>query len=103
RGPALVVLHAGEPLPAFPVPVEAVDLRSAPADLAAAYALFRRYLFDYRTDLATPFWMLIDAESRVRRLYEDTPPSSAVQADWRAVEAAVPDPRALPFDGFFLG
>ena len=73
RGPALLVLHAGESLPAFPVPVQALDLRTAPADLAAAYAIFRRYLFDYRTDLATPFWMLIDAAGRVRRVYEDTP------------------------------
>ncbi|MGA2113207.1 MAG: FG-GAP-like repeat-containing protein [Bryobacteraceae bacterium] len=102
-GPALVVLHAGERLPEFRVPTQALDLRSAPADLAAAYALFRRYLFDYRTDLATPFWMLIDAAGRVRRVYEDTPTASAAEADWRTVEAAIPDARALPFDGFFLG
>ena len=102
-GPALVVLHAGEALPSFSVPVQAVDLRNTPADLVAAYAIFRRYLFDYRTDLATPFWMLIDSAGRVRRIYEDTPAVSAVEADWRAVEGAIPDARALPFDGVFLG
>jgi tetratricopeptide (TPR) repeat protein len=103
RGPALLVLHAGEPLPAFPVPVQAVDLRSTPADIVAAYAIFRRYLFDYRADLATPFWMLIDTAGRVRRIYQDTPAASAVQDDWRTLEGSVPDARALPFNGVFLG
>lgn len=102
-GPALLVLHAGEPLPAFPVPVQAVDLRSTPADIVAAYAIFRRYLFDYRADLATPFWMLIDTAGRVRRIYEETPAASAVHGDFRTVEGSVPDARALPFDGVFLG
>jgi tetratricopeptide (TPR) repeat protein len=83
--------------------VQAVDLRSAPADIVAAYAILRRYLFDYRADLATPFWMLMDTAGRVRRIYEDTPSASAVQDDWRAVEGSVPDARALPFDGVFLG
>jgi len=102
-GPALLVLHAGEALPQFPVPTQAVDLRTAPADLVAAYAIFRRYLFDYRVDLETPLCMLIDAASRVRRIYADAPTASAVQADLRAVDGAVPDARALPFDGVFHG
>ena len=102
-GPALLVLHAGETLPRFPVPAQTLDLRTAPADLVAAYAIFRRYLFDYRVDMATPLWMLIDAAGRVRKVYEDTPAASVVQADLRTVEAAVPDARALPFDGVFHG
>jgi tetratricopeptide (TPR) repeat protein len=102
-GPALLVLHAGEPLPPFGVPTQTLDLRSAPADLVAAYAIFRRYLFDYRVDLATPLWLLIDSASRVRRIYADAPTATAVQADLRAVDAALPDERALPFDGVFHG
>jgi tetratricopeptide (TPR) repeat protein len=102
-GPALLVLHAGERLPRFEVPTQALDLRTAPADLVAAYAIFRRYLFDYRAELATPLWMLIDSASRVRRIYADAPDASAVQADLRAVDAPVPDARALPFDGVFHG
>ena len=77
-GPALLVLHAGETLPRFPVPTQALDLRTAPADLVAAYAIFRRYLFDYRVDLATPLWMLIDSAGRVRKVYADTPAASVV-------------------------
>ena len=45
----------------------------APPDIAAAYAIFRRYLFDYRVDLETPLWLLVDAESRVRKIYAAAP------------------------------
>jgi tetratricopeptide (TPR) repeat protein len=102
-GPALLVLHAGETLPQFPVPTETLDLRTAPADLVAAYAIFRRYLFDYRVDLATPLWMLIDSFSRVRKIYADAPTAPTVQADLRTVDSPLPDARALPFDGVFHG
>jgi tetratricopeptide (TPR) repeat protein len=102
-GPALLVLHAGEALPRFASPVQTLDLRSAPAGLVAAYAILRRYLFDYRADLATPFWMLIDTQSRVRKIYADAPEAVAVQADLRAIDGPVPDARALPFEGVFHG
>jgi tetratricopeptide (TPR) repeat protein len=102
-GPALLVLHAGEALPQFPVPTQTLDLRTAAADLVAAYAIFRRYLFDYRVDLGTPLWLLIDSASRVRRIYADAPTVSEVQADLRAVDAVLPDARAVPFDGVFYG
>jgi tetratricopeptide (TPR) repeat protein len=101
RGPAVLVVHAGEPLPRLPVNVEAVDLRQAPADLAAAYAVLRRYLFDYRTDLETPLWLLIDGESRVRKIYAEAPDAATAEADLRLAEGPVPERRALPFDGFY--
>ena len=78
RGPALLVLHAGEPLPSLPVPLESLDLRQASPDLAAAYAIFRRYLFDYRADLATPLWLLLDGESRVRKIYAEPPDAATI-------------------------
>jgi Flp pilus assembly protein TadD len=98
-----LVLHAGEPLPRLPVPLEALDLRQAPSDLAASYAIFRRYLFDYRAPLETPLWLLIDAESRVRKVYADAPSAAVAQADLRSLDAPLPDRRGLPFDGFFIG
>lgn len=103
RGPALLVLHAGEPLPRYSVPTEVVDLRSAPAELAAAYAIFRRYLFDYRVDLETPLWMLIDSAGRVRRIYAEPPAAAAAEADLRVVDGPVPDARSLPFEGVYYG
>ncbi len=103
RGPALLVLHAGEALPRLPVEVQSLDLRQAPPDLVAAYAIFRRYLFDYRVELETPLWLLVDAQSRVRKIYANAPDSAAAQADLASLEGPVPDRRGLPFEGFFTG
>ncbi len=103
RGPGLFVVHAGEPLPKLDVAVDSLDLRKADPDLAAAYSIFRRYLFDYRTDLETPLWLLIDAESRVRRIYAEPPDSAAAQVDIASLNGSVPDARGLPFDGLLTG
>jgi tetratricopeptide (TPR) repeat protein len=103
RGPALLVVHAGEPIPKLDCPLELLDLRQAPPDLAAAYSIFRRYLFDYRVDLETPLWLLIDSASRVRKIYASAPGSAAVRADLRTVDAPVPDGRGLPLKGYFTG
>lgn len=103
RGPALLVLHAGEPLPRLSVEVQQVDLRKADAELTAGYAIVRRYLFDYRTDLTTPFWMLLDSGGRVRKVYAEAPDSAAAAADVRAADGPAPDPRGLPFSGFYIG
>jgi len=103
QGPAFFVVHAGEELPRLPVPTQTLDLRKAAADLVAAYAIFRRYWFDYREDLETPLRMLIDAAGRVRKIYAEGPDAAGVEADLRAVEGPVPDPRALPFAGVFYG
>jgi tetratricopeptide (TPR) repeat protein len=103
RGPALLVLHAGEALPHLPVAIDAVDVRQAPADLVAAYAVFRRYLFDYRIDLETPLWLLVDGDSRVRKIYASAPDPATAQADLESLARPLPDTRGLPFDGFFLG
>jgi tetratricopeptide (TPR) repeat protein len=103
RGPALFVLHAGEPLPSLPVPMESLDLRQAKPDLAAAYAIFRRYLFDYRVDLETPLWFLIDAEGRVRKIYTESPDAATIRAELRSLEGPLPDVRGLPFGGYFIG
>ena len=103
RGPALLLIHAGEPAPPLPIEVQQLDLRRADPDLAASYAIFRRYLFDYRVDLTTPLWLLIDSAGRVRKIYADAPDARTAKADLASVEGPVPDPRALPFPGAYLG
>ena len=103
RGPALLVLHAGEPLPSLPVPLESLDLRQASPDLAAAYAIFRRYLFDYRADLATPLWLLLDGESRVRKIYAEPPDAATIASELRSLNGPLPDLRGLPLGGYFIG
>jgi FimV-like protein len=103
RGPAILVVHAGERLPNLAAPLQSLDLREAPEELAAAYAILRRYLFDYRVDLATPLWLLIDAESRIRKIYAEAPEPPAALADVQSLGNSVPDPRGLPFAGRFIG
>jgi tetratricopeptide (TPR) repeat protein len=103
RGPALLFIHAGEPAPRLAAPVEQLDLRKVPEQIAAAYAIFRRYLFDYRVDLETPIFLLIDNESRARKIYESAPDDATVQADVRSLGGPLPDVRGLPFAGVFLG
>ena len=101
NGPALLVLHAGQPLPALPA--QRLDLRACSPDLSAAYAILRRYLFDYRADLETPLWLLIDSESRVRKIYAQAPDESTAQADLRSLPGSLPDSRGIPFPGVFIG
>jgi Flp pilus assembly protein TadD len=103
RGPALLFIHAGEPAPRVTAPVEGIDLRQAPEDVAASYAIFRRYLFDYRVDLETPLLLLVDGESRARKIYAEAPDSTTVAADIRSLGGPLPDARGLPFDGIYLG
>ena len=45
------------------VPFKVVDLTKAASDTAALYALFRRYLFDWRADLVLPLIFLVDAKA----------------------------------------
>ncbi len=74
-GPALVVLQA-------------VDLRQQPDELAAAYELLHRYIFEFRTGLSLPLALLVDQESRVRKVYADVPPQSAIETDMNTLRTA---------------
>ncbi len=101
-GPALLFVHAGEQAPRVSA-LEQLELRQVPEEIAAAYAIFRRYLFDYRVDLATPLYLLIDGESRARKIYAEPPDDATVQGDIRSLGDALPDARGLPFAGLYLG
>jgi Flp pilus assembly protein TadD len=101
RGPAIFVLHAGESLPELPVQFDSLDLRKAPPDLVAAYSIIRRYLFDYRADLETPFWMLLDSAGQMRKVYGEAPDAETATDDLRTADGPAPDPRGLPFNGYF--
>ena len=90
QGPALLVVHAGEDLPRFSVPIQAIDIRSAEPDLVAGYAIFRRYMFDYRAELSTPFWMLIDEAGRLRKVYPSAPEGSKAAADVASLKGRAP-------------
>jgi FimV-like protein len=97
-----VVLYAGA-APKFSsgIPVEAIDLKSEKDDIAATYSLFRRYLFEYRSDLSIPLTILIDGESRARRIYADIPSEATMRADLANIGKA--GELALPFPGRYYG
>lgn len=103
KGPGLLVVHAGEVLPELAGPVDRLDLRQAAPEVAAAYSILRRYLFDYRVDLETPLWLLVDGDSRVRKIYAEAPEASVLQADVRSLGGSLPEARGLPFPGRFTG
>jgi tetratricopeptide (TPR) repeat protein len=98
KGPGFVVLHAGE-RPRMPVdlPVESTDLKVEKDDVAAAYSLFRRYLFEYRRDLSLPLVLLVDGESRARKVYADVPSAAQMRGDLARIGQN--HTLALPFPG----
>ncbi|MGI8991003.1 MAG: FimV/HubP family polar landmark protein [Bryobacteraceae bacterium] len=100
KGPGFLLLYSGAcpALPSF-LPFDAVDLGRQNDEVAAAFALFRRYLFEYRTELSLPLLLLIDSESRARKIYASIPPASELQTDLGKIERG-PE-FALPFTGRF--
>ncbi|HEU0006715.1 MAG TPA: tetratricopeptide repeat protein, partial [Terriglobia bacterium] len=86
------------------VPFEVVDLTKAAPDTAAVYALFRRYLFDWRADLVLPLVFLVDAEGLAHKIYPSVPPASVLHVDLEKLSVIQRDPAArqrlaLPFEG----
>ena len=80
------------------VPFQVVDLSKASPERVAAFAIFRRYLFDYRTGLRLPLVMLVDSLSRARKIYPSVPEDAILRNDYEQVGART---RAsdLPFKG----
>lgn len=102
KGPGLLYIGAGE-RPGLAADVQIVDLRQESADVQAGYALFRRYLLDWRTALTLPFLLLIDDTHRVHKLYASVPDAATLAADLQRMRE--PDRRrlALPFAGDYAG
>src|SRR5580658_9312253 len=102
-GPAVVLLHAGTSHREALLPdVHAIDLRQQPEELAAAYDLLHRYVFEYRTGLSLPLALLVDRDSRIRKIYSEVPAESTIKADVNRLRATVESKvrrLALPFPG----
>jgi len=100
KGPGFLLLYAGE-RPKMPpsVPVDAIDLSRENEDAAASFALFRRYLFEYRTGLSLPLLLLIDDHSRAHKIYATLPLESTLRADLRNIERS--GKFALPLPGHY--
>ena len=100
RGPGFVLLAAEGKigLPAG-VPGQLLDLSREPAEVAASYSLFRRYLFDYRAELLLPMLILIDELGLAHKVYPNVPSESHLHEDLRLLKSKDRERLALPFRG----
>jgi len=99
-GPGFLLLSAAgkETLPPG-VPGQALNLSRESPDVAASYALFRRYLFDYRTDLLLPMLILIDERGLAHKVYPGVPAESRLREDLKLLREPNRQRLALPFPG----
>lgn len=102
KGPGFICLVQGESVhtPAG-IPFEVVDLGRARPEQVAAYALFRRYLFDYRADLETPLLLLVDELGRAHKVYPSVPEPAVLREDLGRMHAPDRLKLALPFPGWY--
>ncbi len=101
KGPGLLYLGEGEK-PTLSGNVEVVNLRNEPDHVAAAYAIFRRYLLDWRPGLVLPWILLIDERSRVHKLYATLPDAVTLAADLKLMREENRQRLALPFAGDYF-
>lgn len=101
RGPGFLCFFSGNQRVSLAgLPLERVDLSSAPTDLGAWYALFRMYLFDYRADFTLPMLLLIDDLGRAHKIYPGVPSVDLLRADLQQLHEGDRLRRlALPFAG----
>ena len=101
-GPGFLCLINGqEPVPPEGVPIEFLNLAAASADLAASYALFRKYLLDYRSDLVLPLVFLIDERGFAHKIYPAIPSAELLRSDLKRLQDPERSALALPFAGKF--
>ncbi len=101
-GPGLLLLLNGESSPSYlGLPVIKVDL-SQSSERGEQYALFRRYLFDWRTDLKTPLALLLNESGAAVKVYAELPDREQANADLdRIARLSITD--VLPFPGAYIG
>jgi len=100
HGPGFLLLSAagGAALPPG-IPGEVLDLSRESPDVAASYTLFRRYLFDYRTDLLLPMLILIDERGLAHKIYPGVPSEGRLHEDLKLLHEPNRQRLALPFPG----
>ena len=99
----LILTDGGLDVVSEGVPVTVVDLAKEPPDRAAVFAVFRRYLFDYRAELRLPFCMLVGSRGRVEKVYPHIPSHGELVRDWQVSGGGGLLERAIPFAGRYYG
>jgi tetratricopeptide (TPR) repeat protein len=102
KGPGLLVLSAGDgDPPKYQFPIIEVALAKASPERRAHYEIFRRYLFDWRTELVTPLALLLNEDGEVAKIYARPPSPQQYQADLQQMSSGGTLPW-LPFEGVYL-
>jgi len=112
-GPALLMITAGEkPAQLEGAKVETVDVGAGEAresDRRRTWAIFRRYLFDWRAELVTPFCLLLDKDGRAIKVYGQVPDTRQVSQDLCRLARDCPAGASAPaaqahglFDGYSI-
>ncbi len=65
-------------------------------DTLALYSIFRRYLFEWRSELTLPLYLLLDGEGRARKIYATLPSKLQLQSDLAATQ------KPFPLGGYYL-
>jgi Flp pilus assembly protein TadD len=65
------------------------------------YEIFRRYLFDWRTSLRTPFALLLNEAGEAVKVYAAVPSQQTVKDDLGLLQSGA-GALGLPFDGFYV-
>ncbi len=61
------------------------------------FEIFRRYLFDWRTQLTPPLALLVNEKSEAIKVYGGVPSRQQMESDLR-----IKTPQALPYQGFYV-
>jgi tetratricopeptide (TPR) repeat protein len=102
KGPALFcIVDAPAALPAGQ-PSEVLDARSASEETMAAYALFQRYLFDWRAEFTLPLLLLTDERGMARKIYAQMPDARTLSDDLKAISGVESWRLALPLGGEYI-
>ena len=100
NGPAILLLSESE-IESPSRQVQVVNLSAAPESLAATYAIFQRYLFDYRGPFELPMALLFDKRSYVHKVYFTIPTDKQVQQDIQLLHSRDRQTVALPWQGWY--
>lgn len=107
RGPGLLVLLDGQPMPIRSgISTTVIDFSKESADRRRKYEIFRRYLFDWRTSLSTPLAFLLNESGHAVKVYAQLPSERQCKADLAQVSDQLSNSSsraALPFKGTYVG
>jgi tetratricopeptide (TPR) repeat protein len=108
-GPCLLAITQGDQTQGLAgVDMRVIDLSKATSERKQYYEIFRRYLFDWRTKLQTPLFLLLNENGQAVKVYAErrdedprtNPQAATVRADLASLKTG--GGSALPFPGIAI-